>query len=136
MFFYVKKITFKMKFNFFLLIMFLTSCNNASEKNKEAFKKVDADLTTTNAEILFKANCATCHKPAEKYVGPALQGVTKRWESKEILYDFVRNSQDVIGRNGYAKKLFDEYKQSPMLPYPQLTDEDIQGILDYCDAYK
>jgi mono/diheme cytochrome c family protein len=120
----------------FLLILFFAACNNSSEKTNEEFKKVDADLTATNCERLFKTNCANCHKPAEKFIGPALQGVTKRWESKKLLYDFVRNSQEVIARNAYAKKLFEEYKQSPMMPYPQLKDEEIQGILDYCDTYK
>jgi mono/diheme cytochrome c family protein len=125
-----------MKNIFILVILFLTACNNTSEKSNEEFKKTEVEITKTDGEVLFKASCATCHKPNEKLVGPALQGVTKRWESKELLYDFVRNSQEVIGRNAYAKKLFKEYNQSPMMPYPQLTDEDIQGILDYCDAWK
>ncbi len=119
-----------------LLILFFTACNTPSEKVNEETKKPDIDVTKTDGEALFKAACATCHKPNEKLVGPALQGVTKRWDSKELLYDFVRNSQEVISRNAYAKKLFEEYKKSPMMPYPQLTDEDIQAILDYCDNYK
>jgi cytochrome c2 len=125
-----------MKSFFFLLILFFSACNNSSEKINEEFNNVETDLTITNGEILFKANCATCHKPAEKFIGPALQGVTKRWESKALLYDFVRNSQEVISRNAYAKNLIEEYKQSPMLPYLKLTDEDIHGILKYCDSYK
>jgi cytochrome c2 len=125
-----------MKNIFFLLFLFLVACNNSTESNSTNNPKENITATNTNGEILFKANCPSCHKPAENYVGPALKGVTSRWESKEVLYDFVRNSQEVIGRNAYAKKLFEEYKQSPMLPYPQLKDEDIQGILDYCDGYK
>jgi mono/diheme cytochrome c family protein len=125
-----------MKNIFFLVIFFIAACNNSSEKNNAEIKKADVEITKTDGEVLFKTSCATCHKPNEKLVGPALQGVAKRWESKELLYDFVRNSQEVIGRNAYAKKLFKEYNQSPMMPYPQLTDEDIQGILDYCDTYK
>jgi mono/diheme cytochrome c family protein len=120
----------------FLIILFFIACNNSSEKINEEFKKADADLITIKGETLFKANCANCHKPSEKYIGPALQGTSKRWESNELLYDFVRNSQEVIARNAYAKKLFEEYKQSPMMPYPQLKDDDIQSILDYCENYK
>jgi mono/diheme cytochrome c family protein len=130
------KIYFKMKTIFFLIIIFFCACDNSSEKINEEFKPVDASLTITNGEILFKANCATCHKPTEKFIGPALKGSINRWESKALLYDFVRNSQDVISRNTYAKKLFEEYKQSPMMPYPQLKDEEIQSILDYCENYK
>lgn len=120
----------------FLIFLFSFGCNNPTENNTANNGQENTVASSGNGELLFKTNCASCHKPAEQYVGPALQGVTNRWESKRLLYDFVRNSQEVISRNAYAKKLFEEYKQSPMLPYPQLTDEDIQGILDYCDAYK
>ena len=112
------------------------ACNNSSEKKEEGVGIANPNENIVKGETLFKANCATCHKPNEKYVGPALQGVAKRWESKELLYAFIRNSQDVISRNTYAKNLYEEYKQSPMLPYPNLTDEDIFNILLYFDTYK
>jgi cytochrome c2 len=121
-----------MKNIFFLLFLFFVACNNSTENKAQE----NIVVSNTNGETLFKTNCASCHKPAENYVGPALQGVVRRWESKELLYDFVRNSQEVIARNAYAKKLFEEYKQSPMLPYPQLKDEEIQSILDYCESWK
>jgi cytochrome c2 len=125
-----------MKIIFLLLILFFVGCNNSADNN--ATNNIQENISTTNnlGENLFKANCASCHRIAENYVGPALAGVASRWESKALLYNFVRNPQDVIGRNAYAKKLFEEYKQSPMLPYPQLKDDDIQSILDYCEAYK
>ncbi len=121
-----------MKVFLFLVAIFLLSCGeNTSDKTTASAAE---NRTTSNGENLFKANCATCHKPNEKLIGPALQGVTARWESKELLYAFIKNSQEVISRNAYAKKLFEEYKQSPMLPYPQLNDEDIEAILKYCDT--
>ena len=115
----------------FSLILFVACSNPAENRTKEP----TADLGIANGETLFKANCASCHKPNEKYVGPALQGVANRWESKELLYEFIRNSQEVISRNAYAKKLYEEYKQSPMLPYPNLKDKDIDDILRYCETY-
>ena len=118
----------------FLCFVFFAACNTSSTEKKEELKKT-IDVGIANGETLFKANCASCHKPNEKYVGPALQGVLSRWESKELLYAFVRNSQEVISRNAYAKKLYDEYKQSPMLPYPNLKDQDIDDILRYCETY-
>lgn len=124
-----------MKNLLFILIIFLVACNDSSEEKQEEFKKEHTDAGIVNGETLFKANCASCHKPNEKYVGPALQGAVNRWESKELLYAFVKNSQEVIARNAYAKKLFEEYKQSPMLPYPNLSDKDIDDILRYCETY-
>ena len=125
-----------MKFNYLILLIFIISCNNNSADNKTTNTESSVAVANTNGENLFKANCASCHKPNERYVGPALQGVVSRWESKELLYAFVRNSQEVISRNAYAKKLYDEYKQSPMLLYPNLKDQDIDDILRYCETYK
>jgi cytochrome c551/c552 len=121
---------------FFLQFIFLVGCNNSTDNSAASYMQEKIVASNRKGEILFKANCATCHKPAEPFVGPALKGVASRWESKELLYAFVKNSQEVIGRNAYAKKLFEEYRQSPMLPYPNLNDEDIQNVLDYCDSYK
>ena len=124
-----------MKFNYLIILIFIISCNNNSAGDKTKNTESSVAVANTNGENLFKANCASCHKPNERYVGPALQGVVSRWESKELLYAFVRNSQEVISRKAYAKKLYDEYKQSPMLPYPNLKDQDIDDILRYCETY-
>ena len=124
-----------MKFNYLIILIFIISCNNNSAGDKTKNTESSVAVANTNGETLFKANCASCHKPNERYVGPALQGVVNRWESKELLYAFVRNSQEVISRNAYAKKLYDEYKQSPMLPYSNLKDQDIDDILRYCQNY-
>lgn len=113
------------------MAIFLASCNgNSSDQPKETVNAASAEV----GETLFRANCANCHKPAEEYIGPALKGVKSRWPNKELLYDFVRNSQEVISRNGYAKQLFEKYNQSPMLPFPQLKNEEINAILDYCNT--
>lgn len=120
-----------MKIIFFFMVIILVACDI---KEKKGIKNIEENTITINiqGEVLFKANCASCHKVDEEYIGPALQGVASRWESKELLYAFIRNSQDVIGRNTYAKLLFEKYKQSPMLPYPQLSNDDIDNILKYC----
>ncbi len=126
-----------MKINLLCLILIIAGCHhNTPEKNEHTERKENTMVVNTNGEAIFKANCASCHKPNEKYIGPALQNAKNRWESRELLYAFVKNSQDVISRNGYPKKLYDEYKQSPMLPYPNLSDKDIDDILQYCDGYK
>ncbi len=126
-----------MKYLLIIGLIFFAACNNSSEGKKEEKQEESKkqDEGNLHGETLFKANCASCHKPNEKYVGPALLGAANRWESKELLYAFVRNSQEVISRNAYAKKLYDEYKQSPMLPYPNLADKDIDDILRYCQNY-
>ena len=44
---------------------------------------------------LFNTNCAACHKLNKKAVGPALKGVTSKYE-KEWLYSWIKNSSAMI----------------------------------------
>ena len=40
---------------------------------------------------LFNANCAACHKLNKRAVGPALAGVSSKYD-KEWLYSWIKNS--------------------------------------------
>ncbi|MGB0165743.1 MAG: c-type cytochrome, partial [Luteibaculum sp.] len=46
-----------------------------------------------NGELLFKGNCASCHRPTEEpLTGPGLKGVQERWAGREeLLYQWVKN---------------------------------------------
>ena len=112
---------------YFLIFTAVLFCACAQQNNS------DKAVAAIDGKALFVTNCANCHAAKEKLIGPALQGVTSKWADKELLYDYVRNSTDVISRNAYAKKLFEEYKQSPMMPFPTLKNEEIDAILKYCD---
>ncbi len=112
-----------------LIICYSCSSNSNNINNDDAIP--NAGIVA--GENLFKANCSNCHKPQQAYIGPALQGVAQRWPSKELLYEFVKNSADVISRNDYAKKLFNQFNQSPMLAFPNLSNTDIDNILAYCN---
>ncbi len=118
---------------FFIL---LASCNNnATKKDNEIVKDVATPETyKPTAEILFKANCASCHKCGQDYTGPALQGAVTRWKNKDLLYAFVRNSQAVIAEDEYAKALFKKWNGTIMTPFNDLSNEQIDGILQYCDT--
>lgn len=90
----------------------------------------------SDGAALFKNNCASCHNKnmKSKSTGPALGGVQGRWESQELLYSWIRNSQAVIASGDeYAVNLFNEYNKSVMTSFPQFTDEDIAAILAYVD---
>lgn len=134
-FFYVQQtilaLNCSMKYLLPALAIFLFSCGNNAEKQAKV-PSVTANNTAVG-ESLFKINCSLCHKPNEEFTGPALKDVAGRWPGKETLYDFVKNSQEVISRNAYAKQLFEKYNQSPMPPFPQLKDEEIEAILNYCN---
>jgi mono/diheme cytochrome c family protein len=114
---------------FFLLLSFfsIVGCNNQKETNINTTES-SVDMP---GEQLFRTNCSQCHLPNKDFVGPALAGVESRWKSKELLYEFIKNSQAVINKDEYAKALFIKWKQTAMLPYPQLSDADIDAILSY-----
>jgi cytochrome c551/c552 len=85
-----------------------------------------------DGHALFMANCASCHKVDAKLVGPALAGVESRWPSRDKIHDWVHNSAAVIKSNDpYAVSLYNEYNKTQMTPFPQLSDKDIDAILDY-----
>lgn len=87
-------------------------------------------------EKVFKANCASCHKPDKDMTGPALKGAQARWEGKGDIYAWVKNSTAVIkSGNGYANELFNAWNKSVMTPNA-VSNEDIDAIFAYVEAYK
>lgn len=57
-----------------------------------------AEVSADSGKTLFTANCAACHAKNMKsaLTGPALGGVEAKWDSKENLYAWIRNSQAMI----------------------------------------
>lgn len=63
--------------------------------------------------------------------GPALRGVESRWPDKKKLYAFIRNSEAIIKTDAYAHNLWLQYNQTMMNKHPDLSDAQIQQVLDY-----
>lgn len=96
---------------------------------------LDTSLTAKNlawGEKLFKANCASCHKPTMVFTGPALAGCRNREPNKEWVYSFMKNSVLMSEIDGYAKRSKNQYG-SIQPNFPELTKYEIKAILDYCD---
>ena len=91
---------------------------------------------SSDGEALFKANCASCHKPDKQYVGPALKGARDREPSKGWHYEWVRNASALVLTDPYAKKLKDQMGGVVMTSFPDLTNSQIDAILDYADNFK
>jgi len=91
---------------------------------------------SSNGEALFKANCASCHKPDKQYVGPALKGARDREPSKGWHYEWIRNAASMAMTDPYAKKLKDQMGGVVMTSFPDLSNADIDAILDYADNFK
>lgn len=91
---------------------------------------------SSNGEALFKANCASCHKPDKQYVGPALKGARDREPSKGWHYEWIRNAASMAMTDPYAIKLKEQMGGVVMTSFPDLSNADIDAILDYADNYK
>ena len=82
---------------------------------------------------LFNANCAACHKLNKRAVGPALKGVSAKYD-KEWLYTWIKNSTAMVkSGDAQAVAIYEEYNGSVMTSFPQLSNIDIDNILAYTD---
>jgi len=91
------------------------------------------NIFAQNGEALFKANCASCHKPDKDFTGPMLKGAREREPNPEWAYKWVGNVNTMLETDPYAKALLAKYN-SRMTPFPQLKKEEIKAILDWADA--
>ena len=90
-----------------------------------------------DGKALFQSNCASCHNPFKVITGPALQGVTSRVPDKALLHAWIHNNQKVLASgNPYFTALFNQYNKTPMNVFPDLTDKDIDAILNYVETAK
>ena len=89
----------------------------------------DADIQEGKA--LFNTNCAACHQLNRKAVGPALRGVTEKYD-REWLYKWIKNGTQMI-KDGdpQAVAIWEEYNRAVMTNYPQFSNEQIDNILAY-----
>ncbi len=95
-----------------------------------------------DGKSLFKSNCAACHNPKADGTGPALQGVTARWEGagdfkgktgKQWLHTWVKNYNDAVsGGYKYAVDMAGS-RPAAMNVFATLKDEDIDKILLYVE---
>lgn len=82
---------------------------------------------------LFNTHCAACHKLNKKAVGPALRGVSQKYD-KEWLYSWIKNSAAMIkAGDAQAVAIWEEYNRTAMTAFPQLSNADIDNIIAYTD---
>lgn len=86
---------------------------------------LDESLKAKGEEI-FNGKCSACHKLNERYIGPALSGVTKRREPEWIL-NMILNPDKMVREDPVAKSLLGEYI-APMTNF-NLSMEEAEGVL-------
>ncbi len=95
------------------------------------------DGDPVKGKTLFNTNCAACHQLDKKMTGPALRKIESKLAEeqglgRDWLAAWIRNSAGLIKTgDAYANKIFNDYNQTAMTPFPQLSDQDISDILAY-----
>ena len=123
----------------FLLAIGAASCEEKEKKFvcgtcEEQIHNIDTVKKSKNelGKMLFKVHCASCHNASEvRATGPGLHGVIDRIPGGDWKYHFIRNADSVIkSGDAYANAIFEEYNKTPHTRFPDLSNEEIDAILD------
>ena len=86
------------------------------------------EATIAKGKAIFDSKCAVCHKIEERYVGPALAGVTER-RKPEWIVNMILDPDRMIKEDPDAKALFVQFL-TPMTNQ-NVAEEDALAILTY-----
>ena len=97
----------------------------------------------TEGKSLFKSNCASCHNPTSDGTGPALKGVTARWDAggsfkgktgNQWLHTWITNWHDAVNAGDpYAQTIRASRPAEMNVFAGVLKTEDIDNILLYVE---
>jgi mono/diheme cytochrome c family protein len=94
---------------------------------------VDEALAAQGEEV-YKKMCTACHKPTEKFIGPAPVGILER-RSPEWIMNMILNPEKMVTDDPIAKQLLVEFNGSPMANQ-HLTEEQARAVLEYFRTLK
>lgn len=89
--------------------------------------EIDQNMAA-DGEKIFMEKCTACHKMNEKYIGPALVGVTER-RSPEWIMNMILNPEEMLQKDPIARELIGQYA-APMANQ-HLTQDEARKILEY-----
>lgn len=112
-----------------------------SQKNESVPELVRVDYKNvlglpSKGELLFKANCASCHILGKNFTGPSLCGFEDRepWTERENIYKWIKNPAEFMKINEYARELKESYSGRVMTSFPNLTNDEIDEIIQYINS--
>ena len=88
-----------------------------------------------DGKAIFQNNCASCHSVIKDLTGPALSGVSQRLPDRKLVHRWVRNPACVLkSGNVYFNTLKKRFDNVQMTAFPDLSDAEIDAILDYVES--
>ena len=90
-------------------------------------------LTAQDGKTIFQNNCASCHSVTKDLTGPALAGVTTRgpWTDRKKIYEWVHNPAKFMVSDKYTQDLKQRFAGTMMTPFPQLSEKEIDAVIDF-----
>ena len=89
--------------------------------------ELDPELAAEGKKV-FEAKCTACHKPTERYIGPASGEILDR-RSATYAMNMIMNPDEMTKKHPEGKKMMREY-MSPM-PYQNVSIEQARAIVEY-----
>ena len=90
--------------------------------------EIDQEMAV-KGEKIYEEKCTACHKPTERFIGPAQKGVLDRRNPVWVM-NMILNPDQMVKEDPIAKKLLMEYNGSPMANQ-NLTEEEARAVLEY-----
>lgn len=133
-------------------VTIITSCSDSSKKENEQTQSTEVKeetdpmknkgvgpvtnlpLEAVNAsladkgKLIFEQKCAACHKFETKYVGPALQDVTKR-RTPEWIMNIILNPEEMTKKDPIAKGLLETFMTQ--MTFQNVSQDETRAILEY-----
>lgn len=90
-------------------------------------------LQAQDGATIFQQNCASCHAINKDLTGPRLAGVESRgpWADRKQLYAWIHNPAKFMQTDPYTQGLKQQYGGVVMTGFPQLSEKEIDAIIDY-----
>ncbi|HUL70472.1 MAG TPA: cytochrome c [Gemmatimonadales bacterium] len=89
---------------------------------------VDKALAAQGEKLFTAKGCTACHKIGEKYVGPALGGVTER-RTPTYVMNMILNPVEMYEKHPVARGLLAEFMTQ--MPNLNLTKDEARAIMEY-----
>ena len=110
------------KFILYAALLLTFSCNSNSLESENYATKIDG-------EMVYKKNCANCHKIDTDYSGPALKYIFYK-RNKEWVYTFLTNRSKIID-DSLQFRLKNLYKFN-CKEFPDLSREEVYAAYNFC----
>lgn len=90
-------------------------------KKADEVVKTDKATITTGLELIGNSDCTTCHKIAEKFIGPSYKDVAAKYKATRAIIDTLVK-KIIEGGTGV-------WGPVPMTPHPGLSNADAQKMV-------